>query len=138
MTMRRLRDRIQILLPLAGTVLVLGAVLFVIQLALQVALVVVGLLMLQAGVWRLAQGFLPDGRQYHALRDEVDRFIGLVRRLNDVAIEEEGKPTGAVSSERGELLARMHRSVDRMGEVAGVRGNVPEKAAPVESVGLGS
>ena len=51
----------------------------------QVAIVILGLLLLEAGVWKLAHHVLPSERQYHALRDETDGFITLVRQLNAAA-----------------------------------------------------
>jgi hypothetical protein len=32
-------------------------------------------ILIEVGVWHLAQRLLPSERQYHALRAEVDRFL---------------------------------------------------------------
>lgn len=54
-----------------------------------------------------------SARKYLRLRAELDDFIAMVRHLNRHAIEKDG-----ASIER--VNAAMHRSVDKMAEVAGV------------------
>lgn len=116
MTIRRKVDGI---LPVLGIVLVLGAVLFLWRsLLLQVTVVVVGIFLIEAGIWKLAHPLLPTARKYRALRDEVDEFIQLVRRLNTAAIERQtgvGEAEERLEAVRAEMLA----SVDRMVTYAG-------------------
>ena len=90
--MRKFRRILDIGLPILGILVVFGAVLWPVislRLQLQVLVVLVGILMIEAGVWKLTSPFLPSERKYNALRSEVDRFIDLVRALNSAALESE-------------------------------------------------
>lgn len=118
--MRRLRRFIHLMVPAVGMALVIGAVLFGEQLAVQLFLVAAGLLLTEAGLWRLADPILPDERKYLALRDETDHFKTLVRQLNAaaLAVDENEAARPALDEAREE----MHRSVDRMVNFAGKTG----------------
>lgn len=116
--MRRIRKLVNTGLPVAGTLLVLAAVLLVIDLRTQIALVIAGLLMVEVGVWKLANPLLPNERRFHALRTEVDRFIVLVRNLNDAALRVKVEGGAAVSSLE-EARSALHTAVERMTAVAG-------------------
>jgi hypothetical protein len=74
--------------------------------------VMVGLLIVLAGFIYGTYPFLTSERRYVALRDEVDRFIALVRRLNLAATRESEQEFQRVKSE-------MAKSVERMAELAG-------------------
>ena len=117
--MRKARRFLNLLVPAIGMALVLGAVLFGESIGVQLFLVVAGLLLTEAGLWRLADPFLPDERKYIALRAETDHFTALVRQLNTAAL---GLDRG---DERGSRFAleevhrAMQHSVDRMAEFAG-------------------
>jgi hypothetical protein len=97
---------------------IFGAVLFGPQsLQLQVLLVLIGVLILEAGVWGLTSTFLPNERRYLSLREEGDHFLGLIRELNAAAIAKgEGEEDDKLFRE---TRARMHSSVERMAELAG-------------------
>lgn len=85
---------------------------------LQIAIVGVGLLLNQVGVWHIASS-LFSGRRYLALRTEVDDFIRLVRALN----------TRVVAGDRAtveRLQGEMHGSVDRIVALAGKEGDPDE------------
>lgn len=126
--MRKLRRMLHLLVPAMGMALVIGAVLFGEPLAVQLFLVVAGLLMTEAGLWRLADPVLPDERKYMALRTETDHFIALVRQLNTAAL---GIAEGGDRGSRfalDEIQTEMHRSVDRMINFAGQT----EDAVPAE------
>lgn len=97
----------------------LAAVLFVSGVTRQIVVVVIGLLLIEMGVWKLGHMLFPEEREYLALRAEVDRFIRLVRDLNRaaVALRSGGAPE---ARERFEgLRASMVEAVQRMAEVAG-------------------
>lgn len=117
--MRTVRRTVDMVLPVAGIVLVLGAVLFLWQnLYLQLGIVIVGIFLIEAGIWKLAHPLLPSARRYHALRAEVDQFIELVRRLNAVAAPDatgEATTDPQVAAVRQDMLS----SVDRMVACAG-------------------
>jgi hypothetical protein len=75
-------------------------------------MVMVGVLLVGAGAWRLGTRLLPNRRVYVGLRSEVENFIRLVRRLNAHAMVAD---TGGVDEIKTEMLA----SVDRMVSFAG-------------------
>ncbi len=78
-------------------------------------IITAGLVSLLASIWYAANPFLKTERRFFALREEVAQFINLVRELNQGAI------AGARdATERAK--AEMHRSVDRMGSLAGKEG----------------
>jgi len=118
-SLRALLKVVDVVVPILGIVVVLGAVLFVIQLRLQIVLVVAGLLMVEVGVWKLASRLMPDERKYTALRAEVDRFVDLVRELNRAALEVRGTSSVAARQEYEEIVARLHETADRIAAVAG-------------------
>ncbi len=112
--MRVVRRLINLLVPAMGMALVLGAVLFGENLAVQLFLVVAGLLMTEAGFWRLADPFLPDERKYMALRAELDHFTTLVRQLNAAALARDREDDQANRFVFEEVRDKMHESVDQM------------------------
>ncbi|MDX1674535.1 MAG: hypothetical protein R3314_07075 [Longimicrobiales bacterium] len=127
---RKVRRVVHLIVPAVGMALVLGAVLFAESLGVQLFLVVAGLLMTEAGLWRLADPILPDERKYVALRAEADHFITLVRQLNAAAVSlDEGDARGSHFA-LDELETEMHRSVDRMVTFAGrTRDEIPSSQA---------
>lgn len=135
---RKIRRIVYVAVPAIGMGLVIGAVLFGQSLAVQLFLVVAGLLMTEAGLWRLADPILPDERKYVALRAEADHFIALVRQLNTAAVSlEEGDATSSQFA-MDELQTEMHRSVDRMVTFAGkTRAEVPSSEAEAEADATG-
>jgi hypothetical protein len=92
--------------------IVLSSFLFLDNLFAWYATVIVGLLIVLAGFLYGAHPFLTSERRFHALRNEVDRFIGLVRRLNSAAAENQ-------QEEFQKAKAEMLASVERMAELAG-------------------
>lgn len=133
--MRKLRRVLHLLVPAVGMALVIGAVLFGESLPVQLFLVLAGLLLTEAGLWRLADPFLPDERKYLALRAETDHFMTLVRQLNAAALAldhgEERGPRFALE----EVRTEMHRSIDRMVGVAGkTAAQVEREEAAIEPV----
>ena len=117
--MRKLRRFIRMVVPAVGVVLVIGAVLFEDRLSVQLFLVLAGLLLVEAGLFRLADPLLPDERRYMALRSETDHFTALVRQLNAAALAaDQGDDSGSRFA-LDEVQTEMHRSVDRMVTFAG-------------------
>ncbi len=115
---RKIRRVLEIALPVSGMGIIFGSVLYDPgSLQLQVLLVLLGILILEAGVWGLANRLLPDERRYIALREEVEHFIVLVPQLNAAAV---AKNEGTEDEARyRDALEQMNASVKRMGEVAG-------------------
>ena len=116
---RKIRRGLEIAIPLLGMSIIFLSVLFGPEsLQMQVLLVLVGVLILEAGVWGLTSGLLPNERHYVALREEGDHFIELIRALNAAAVvQKEGRED---DGSFGRALQKMHGSVDRMGELAGL------------------
>lgn len=117
--MRKIRRLVHLLVPAVGMALVIGAVLFGESLVVQLFLVIAGLLMTEAGLWRLADPILPDERKYLALRTETDHFMALVRQLNAAALAMDEGPDRGSALALDEVRAEMHRSIDRMVNFAG-------------------
>ena len=119
--MRSIRKFLSGAVPVIGMLVVFGAILFIDpeRMPLQIIAVIVGVILIQAGVWKVSNPFLPSERRYTALRQEVGRFLDEVRELNEAAAQSraDGGPEARARFERA--LAALHRSVDRMGEVAG-------------------
>lgn len=132
--MRKARRFLNLLVPAIGMALVLGAVLFGESIGVQLFLVVAGLLLTEAGLWRLADPILPDERKYLALREETDHFKALVRQVNTAALAvDRGEDSGS-RFVLDEVRRAMHASVDRMVEFAGRTAD----EAPPERAGRGS
>jgi nucleotide-binding universal stress UspA family protein len=117
--LRRLRQCLDRGLPLLGVVVILGAVLCIRELRGQVALVVLGMLLLEVGVWQLAHHLLPSERQYLALRGETELFLALVRQLNAAALLVKAQDAPSHRHAFEEIRQAMHQTVERMCEVAG-------------------
>ena len=118
--MRRLRRTVELGLPILGVTLVLAAVLFLPRsLMLQIAVVLLGLVLIEAGIWNLASPVLPSERKYVSLRREVDGFILLVRRLNKASLALASEPTPQNRARLLEVRDEMLESVKRMEAVAG-------------------
>src|SRR5687768_15556901 len=113
--MKSIRRSVDKVLPVLGIVIVLGAVLFLWcgNLYIQLAVVMVGIFLIEAGIWKLAHPLLPSVRKYRALRAEVDDFIQLVRRLNAAALlRDNGDASGAAALQA--VRQEMLDSIDRM------------------------
>ena len=102
-------------LAIGGVILILLQVLLIADVRLQVAIVLIGILVNQVGVWGLAERLMPDRRTHLELRSEVDAFIRLVRRLTGLGEESHPATFDATKAE-------MHESVDRIAAIA-VDGN---------------
>jgi hypothetical protein len=120
---RGFRKAVEISIPIVGMLVVFGGVLLIspTRLQLQMIVVLVGVLMIEAGVWGMTKAILPNERQYVALRKEGDRFIGLIRKLNAAKVDfmrDDSDPNRTAVEVSRE---NMHASVDTMAEVAGQR-----------------
>jgi hypothetical protein len=117
--MRRIRGSFHFALTLGGTLLVLYAVLHVDEVYDRVLLVLLGLVLIEAGVWSITQSLFPNEREYRPLRKETDYFVTLVRRLNRASLmAQRGSP--AADTELDRVHDEMHHSVDRMLRLAGM------------------
>lgn len=117
--MRGIRKLFDVGLPVGGMFLVFAAALGVQDLQLRIVLILVGLMFIHVGVWKLANPLYPNERRYHDLRLETDRFIALVRELNQVTIQARFEDTPDAWERHAHVLAQMHRCVDQMADLAG-------------------
>jgi hypothetical protein len=83
----------------------------------RVLMVLLGLLLLELGIWEVTRALFPSQRVYRPLRKETDYFLSLVRRLNSAAMRE-----GSIGAqqEMDRLHEELHHSVDRMHRLAGL------------------
>ncbi len=82
----------------------------------QLPMALTGVLIMEAGVWRISTRLFPNERRYSGLRAEGDRMMELIRELNVAAI---AKETGKEDARRfQDTLQAMHDSVSKMSELA--------------------
>lgn len=136
-----IRKIVDMSIPLLGMVVIMAAILFLRHIHAQIVVVLVGILLIELGVWQIAQRLLPTRRRFHALRRELDAFMALVRQLNDAAL---AVKTHGIQHHRqafDETHDAMKQAVERMVLVAGrtdeesaSEGNITEglKAVDVE------
>ncbi len=115
---RKIRHKIDTMLTGLGIAVIFTAVLLTGSLGIQIQMpmALFGVLLMETGVWGLAQKFLPSDRHYSSLRNEGNYMLDLVRELNAAAIakdlgEEDGKRFQAT-------LEKMHESVVKMSGLA--------------------
>lgn len=111
----RWRDVLEKAMAVVGVIVVLVPVITLADATWQVATVVLGLVLIEAGVWNVARHLAPEDRKFGALRREVEHFLDDIRELNLHAIAEDRE---GIEDVRG----RLHERVDIMAEVAGEEG----------------
>lgn len=117
-SMRRIRSSFHVVLTLGGTLCVLYAVLYIGELYDRLLVAGLGLVLIEAGIWRITQSLFPNERAFKPLRKETDYFISLVRRLNRATLlARRGSDAAAVDI--AQVHEEMHHSVDRMLRLAG-------------------
>jgi len=116
--MRKIRASFHIALTLVGTVLIAYAITSPGETRDRLLLGALGLVLLEAGVWRITQSLFPNERAYAPLRKETDYFVTLVRRLNSAAVAAQRGHADAADLAR--VHDEMHHSVDRMLRLAGM------------------
>ena len=132
-----LRAVISVGMNLTGMLIVFVAVLappIRVNLQFQIILVLIGVLLVQAAVWKFTNPFLPSERRYDDLRNEVDEFIDLVRELNAAAIQARTSPDLEVTDRMDRIRHRMHLSVDQMGQLAGKEISFAYLPEPLEEI----
>ena len=117
--LRRWRRRLDPCVSVLGILVILGAVLFSQELRTQILVTTCGIVLMEVGVWRLAQRLLPSERQYNALRAEVDRFLQLVRHLNTTALTRKAYDTPETRQAFAHVYQEMQQAVARMATLAG-------------------
>jgi len=97
----------------------MSAVLFSQELRTQILVTTCGIVLMEVGVWHLAQRLLPSERQYHVLRAEVDRFLQLVRYLNTAALARKAHNAAETHQAFAQVYQEMQQAVARMATLAG-------------------
>lgn len=104
-------------LPAAGAALAIISALAVGDVVLRVSLVVVGVLMMQAGSGKLPYYLVRNERRFRQLRSELDEFVWLIRELNAAALETRSNPRAEDRFE--DLHTALQESLERMALYAG-------------------
>lgn len=115
---KKIRRSIDKLLTALGIVVIFAAVLMssALTVKMQLPIVLLGVLLLEAGVWGLSSKVFLNQRHYVNLRTEGDNIIQLIRELNSSAV---ARDNGAEDAQRFHAtLDKMHNSVNRMSELA--------------------
>jgi uncharacterized membrane protein len=116
-------------IALTGVALVMVQLLLLAYSPIHVLMVVVGVLLIYVGIWRLFSNVLPDRRVYRPLRGEVDLFIRLVRQINRQRVS--GDLTAAF-----ETASDLRESVERVIDAAGLReGQEKQRASALQANG---
>lgn len=116
--MRGIRRFSQFLVTALGAAIVVYAVYQVEPLRERVLFAVLGLLIMEIGIWQVTSFLFPNERAFRPLRKETDYFLKLVRRMNRAAIAvERGSENALIEMDR--VQQEMYHSVDRMRRLAG-------------------
>ncbi len=111
------RRLVHIGLPLIGAVVaVIGAVVPS-DPVVRGAIVVLGVLLIQAAGWKLPYSMISHERRFRQLRGELDEFVWLVRELNAAAVE--ARSDRAAEERFDDLHTAMQESLERMAIYAG-------------------
>ncbi len=110
---RKVNRYVALATAIVGVAIVLSSFLFLQDLLWWYVTVAIGLIVALTGFVYGVYPFLTSERQYPALREEVDRFIGLVRQLNAAAVSRSAPDLENVKSE---MVAAVERMVDLAGK----------------------
>lgn len=117
--MRLLRHALRAILPLVGMLVAFAGVLYLPGDTPRLIAVLVGILLIEAGVWNLANVILPSTRRHVELRSEVKLFLKRVRALSAAAVRADKSGAREDRDAFEAVVAELHASVDRMREAAG-------------------
>ncbi len=127
---RNIRRQIDIGLTGLGIAVIFSVVILggSLEVQAQLPLALLGVLLMEAGVWGLSTKLFPNERRYSQLREEGDQMIALIRELNHAAI---AKSRGKEDAKRFQAtLEKMHESVVKMAELAAKEDGIPNPMAP--------
>jgi len=128
--MQSIRQILKVALSLVGMLVAFFGVVYFQEDIQRLLAVLVGMLLVEAAVWNLANPLLPKNRRYLELRAEVEGFIGHVPALNSVALDARSSDAPADWERYRSVLEEMHASVERMGAVAGKKEGEPITQPP--------
>lgn len=115
--MRTFSKLVDGVLPVLGLIIIVVILLNELEIS-KVGLIVIGILFIQAGLWRMSRNVLPNERRFVRLRTEGDYFIKLLRHLNVTALALKKNDDEQTRLEFDEIHQAMQASVKRMSEVA--------------------
>lgn len=127
---KSIRRTIDLALTAVGIAVVFSAIILGTSLDVraQMPIAIIGVLLMEAGIWGLSAKFVPNQRRYTSLRNEGDRMLDLIRELNSAAI---AKEIGTEDAKRFQItLEAMHSSVLKMSELASVEAGNASESAP--------
>ena len=116
--MRSIRRLSQFLITALGAAIVVYAVYMVEPMRERILYAVLGLFVMEIGIWQVTAFLFPNEREFKPLREETDYFLKLVRRMNRAAIALE-KGSANASEEMDRVQQEMLHSVDRIRRLAG-------------------
>jgi len=117
--LRILRKILDIGLPLAGVVIILSAILFLQEIRSQISVVLVGIIFIESGIWKISNRILPDDRKFCYLRSEIDTFIILCRQLNSAALKLNKKNSAENEKVFNNIRDDLENCLERIVETAG-------------------
>ncbi len=128
--MQTIRGALKTVLPLGGMLVAFAGVVYLQNDFARLVAVLAGILLVEAGIWNLANPILPSSRRYIELRAVVVEFIARVPSLNSAAVD--ARSSGSASNWEGYqvILSEMHALVDRMGELAGKEKGMSDTQPP--------
>ncbi len=104
-------------IPALGAALAIIGALAIQDVVLRVSLVVIGVLLLQAGSGKLPYYLVHNERRFRQLRSELDEFVWLIRELNAAALDSRTNPRAEDRFE--DLHTALQESLERMALYAG-------------------
>ena len=104
-------------LPLFGAVVAAGGAVVPADPVVRLAIVIAGVLLIQAAGWKLPYSMVSHERRFRQLRGELDEFVWLVRELNAAAVE--ARSDRNAEDRFDDLHTAMQESLERMAIYAG-------------------
>jgi hypothetical protein len=115
---RSLLQTMNMALPLLGTGIILAVALC--KYALQdAALVILGVLLLHIGIWKLSHRLLREQRKYNALRAQGDLFLVFIQQLSAASLRLKAQDTPANRQAVENIRQHMQQLVEHMAASAG-------------------
>ncbi len=115
--MKLARKLLHIGLPLIGAVVAVAGAVVPADPVVRGAIVVLGVLLIQAAGWKLPYSMISHERRFRQLRGELDEFVWLTRELNAAAVE--ARSDRAAEERFDDLHTAMQESLERMAMYAG-------------------
>ena len=115
---RALRKTLDTVLPLVGTLLILG-VSVVRQDLPGFVWIALGLLCIEIALLKVIHRMVPEQRKYNALRAQTNQFLALVRQLNNAALRVKEYDTFENREVIDDIRTKMLRKIDQIVAASG-------------------